>query len=623
VNFLIPSMLGFLGLIVPLVILYMLKLKRREVEVSSTLLWRKSIEDLVANAPFQRLRRNLLFFIQLIIIILASLMLARPVFERKGLEGQSVVALVDVSASMKTIEADGKTRMQRAKKELTNVIDDMGHGDQMMIVAFARSARVVETWRTDREALRDAVSRIKAEDTPTELEEALRIAETVAFSQSNSEILLISDGALSGVVKTDLDALPVRFIKVGKVVDNAGITQLRVGRAFDSPSDLQVFCMVENFGDADKDCLLEFYIDDKLADAREVLLKSGEYHSEVFSSFSTSRGVVTVKLAPKKEGEALDANPVDDVAYTILQTDITSRVLLVGNGNYFLEPALNLVPYVQLSKCKLSEYPPEGVYDITVFDGTHTGALPPGNALYFGAVPPLVGIASATNETNPIIADWDGLHPVLHYVQLSNLMVQKSEGAVLENPREVVAQTIKGPIIAAMQRDRNRYLWVGFDLYNSDWPLNSNNRSFPIFVANSVEWLSQQGANGTPYQFATGEVVALRNPESEKAIVVTPSGEEEILRRLEEGGEVLLANTSQAGIYQMTDGDISQPIAINLLSSRESSVRPKPSLKFGDKTVTAVTTARDTNREAWKLFAIAVFILLLLEWMVYCRRVWI
>jgi hypothetical protein len=54
-----------------IVLLYFLKLRRQPLEVPSTYLWRKSIEDLHVNSIWQRLRQNLLLFLQLLILALA------------------------------------------------------------------------------------------------------------------------------------------------------------------------------------------------------------------------------------------------------------------------------------------------------------------------------------------------------------------------------------------------------------------------------------------------------------------------------------------------------------------------------------------------------------------------
>src|SRR3954447_19273138 len=83
-----------------LLVLYFLKLRRRELAVSSTLLWKKAIVDLQVNAPFQKLRRNLLLILQLLLLILLILALSRPVVTYSKAAGRSTVILIDRSASM-------------------------------------------------------------------------------------------------------------------------------------------------------------------------------------------------------------------------------------------------------------------------------------------------------------------------------------------------------------------------------------------------------------------------------------------------------------------------------------------------------------------------------------------
>src|SRR6476660_5925435 len=121
---------GLLGLVPPAIVaLYFLKLRRQPLEVPSTYLWKRSIEDMHVNSLWQRLRQNLLLFLQLLLIALAMLALMRPGWEGTKLQGDRFIFLVDNSASMSsTDEKITKNRLEEAKKVVGGMIDQMSSG---------------------------------------------------------------------------------------------------------------------------------------------------------------------------------------------------------------------------------------------------------------------------------------------------------------------------------------------------------------------------------------------------------------------------------------------------------------------------------------------------------------
>src|SRR5881392_1531561 len=98
--------LALLGLLfVPAVVaMYLLRLRRTETVVPSTLLWQRLAADVEANAPWQRLRRSLLFLLQLLLVIVLALLAARPFLERPAGLARDLVLVVDASASMGAID---------------------------------------------------------------------------------------------------------------------------------------------------------------------------------------------------------------------------------------------------------------------------------------------------------------------------------------------------------------------------------------------------------------------------------------------------------------------------------------------------------------------------------------
>jgi hypothetical protein len=141
-----------------LLLLYFLKLKRREAVVSSTLLWKRAVQDLQVNAPFQRLRRNLLLLLQLLALTAMLVALAGPVLSLDRGPGQRYVVLIDRSASMNATDVT-PSRLEEAKRQAKVFIESLRNSsamaladsaDHAMVIAFDRHARVMCNFTSDK-----------------------------------------------------------------------------------------------------------------------------------------------------------------------------------------------------------------------------------------------------------------------------------------------------------------------------------------------------------------------------------------------------------------------------------------------------------------------------------------
>src|SRR5436190_9740489 len=132
-RFLAP-MAFYFALAIPVVVLfYLLKRKRVVRLVGSTLLWQKFLAETQANAPFQRLKHNWLLLLQILLLILAVLALARPYFAAKTMGGRLIVVILDSSASMQSTD-ETPTRFDKARAEALKLVDGMHDTDEMVVL---------------------------------------------------------------------------------------------------------------------------------------------------------------------------------------------------------------------------------------------------------------------------------------------------------------------------------------------------------------------------------------------------------------------------------------------------------------------------------------------------------
>jgi hypothetical protein len=178
--------LVLLMLPIVIVILYFLKLKRKPIQVPSTFLWKKSIEDVHVNTLFQWLRQNVLLVLQVLAVLFLIYSVLGLRVHGQTSSGRHYILLIDNSASMATTDL-GPSRLEWARREALKEIDAAGDNDFGMVLVFNSKATTLQAYTNNRVKLRDAVKSIEQTHRSTRIDEALALAESLANPVRSTE----------------------------------------------------------------------------------------------------------------------------------------------------------------------------------------------------------------------------------------------------------------------------------------------------------------------------------------------------------------------------------------------------------------------------------------------------
>ena len=620
-SFLTPAAFLF-ALSLPVVVLfYLLKRKRVVKLVPSTILWQKFLAETQASAPFQRLRHNWLLLLQLLLLLLAVLALTRPYFSGRTPDASLQVVILDASASMQARDGE-PTRFDSARAGALKLVDALKSGfgpksGQMLIMLAGANAEVKQSATSEKSALRRALESARPTDSPTRLAEALRVAATLTQDKPNAEIHLFSDGAGVDLSEFEKKDLRLTFHRVGRETNNLGIVTLDVKSNPENPSQRAVFTSVANRSGVPVEASLELRFDDRLLETKPVLFAATNTTPVVFLANQEKDGVFSVKLTRE------DVLPADNEARIVSRLPGPVRVLLVSRGNRFLEKALAAAgPNVQLSLAKEYSEGPER-FDVVVLDDVVPANWPAANVLAFHVAdtnwfPGPIGTLEA-----PPIVDWRNTHPVLRFVNFDNVLVAQALAVKAPSWAVPLVDSPESPLVVAGELGRQRIVWVAFDALQSTWPLRI---SFPIFVANAVDWLNPGSAAAARLSVKAGEAFRLplsgegTSPTNGLARVVMPGGAERSIP-LESGTrELTFGDTARQGIYRVLMGTNEVDFAVNLLDAAETAIAPSEQLSVGRRGEVVATELKRANLEYWRWFAIAAFVVMMVEWWWFHRR---
>jgi len=610
-SFLNPMAFFFLLSVPFLVLLYFLKLKRPRHRVPSTLLWQKVIEDMRVNSPFQKLRRSLLLLLQLLILLAAIACLTRPLVRMRPTTGESLIVLLDTSASMSAVEETGRTRLEEAQRRLADFVQHMGKGDEMMLITFNRRATVMCGFTGNRKKLRGAIAAVPAAETPTYVDAALRLAKSACHTRNRPRVLLFSDGSFPEPRDVEMP-VQVEYQPIGTPRPNLAITGLDVRRSLNDPRRIDMFVSIENFSDTAFSGNMIVRLDGAQLDSKFFSVAGGEILSQVFQAALPAGGDIEVSL------DVEDALACDNRAWKVIPAPARRRVLLVGDRTFFLQRALKAMPHTHATAIAPTDYAPSMAdgFDAVLWNGVADTGPPRGNNIYFNCLPGAPGFVAGKPVDGTPILDWEATHPATRFIDFDNLAI--SSAITYEHPDAALPllRSTQVPLIAMTRVGSAELCIVAFDPMKSNWPLLV---SFPLFLNNCLSHFEDLRNRRMQTNVEVGYPLSLP-PGTGVPSVRLPDGRIVRLRKTPTGAFVF-AGTDRCGIYRVTRPDGSAySVSAGLFDRAESGLATVEEPAMGGNKVEVVQLHRQVNREFWKWILGFAGLALLLEWTVYHRR---
>ncbi len=201
-----------LGLIaLPILLLYVLKVRLRRIPVSTNLFWKQMFDEKPPRAWWRKLRHLVSLLAQLLILALLVFAVADPFFSWQSNNARRIVLVMDSSASMQA--ADVKpSRFEAAKQAALKVLDGVRESDSVAIVSASNRPEVVLGMGGHVPTLKAAINDLQPSDGVASLDQAIGLAKQLIGDHPHGQVIVMTDGCADRVDKSlkveQLDSLP-------------------------------------------------------------------------------------------------------------------------------------------------------------------------------------------------------------------------------------------------------------------------------------------------------------------------------------------------------------------------------------------------------------------------------
>ena len=624
-----PTALFWLLLAIPVVVLYILKIRLRQVPVSTVIFWRQIFDEKKPRSLWQRLRHLVSLLVQLALLALLIAALAEPFLASEAKNSRRVILVIDNSASMNATDVE-PSRLAKAREEAHEIIKGLRARDEMAIVAAGTQPRVVCGLTGHHKTLRMALDEVGPTDGPTKLNDAMALARRLAAETEGGgkecRIVVVTDGCAEDAPKLSAEE-NVHFVAVGGRAANVGITRFQVRRSTIDPIGYEILAEVTNFSDEPSgDFRFSVALNGRSVEVKPLKLGPNAKWAEVIENTTADGGLLVAQLVIKGEKEDQpypDVLAADNHAVAILpkREPVPTHMHSPG-GNLFLQKVLEANPLTRLTTSRVmpKDFPPGSIY---VFHREVPAKLPAGPVL----------VVDPTNDCdlwkigdklqNPIVTQQEKDSPLMAHVRLDNVVMPEARKLTFTpaaGKPQVLAGTVTGdPVFALIERPEGPVVVLSVNLDQGDLPFRT---AFPILAMNTLGYFTSQSE--LREALPTGATAEIALPGAGEFLFRSPDGSTKKLPA--GGGRVTIGPLDKCGVWAVVpdtpDAPPLEEYAVNLMNKAESDLRPPDGL-------TSVAVAADTGlvggflgRPLWWYLIGAAWLLATVEWYLYQRR-WI
>lgn len=623
------------GLTLPVIILmYLLKRKYVDTNVSSHLLWNRVLREMEANKPWQKLRNNALLLLQLAAAAMLVMALMQPFFWSRNVMKGHLVIVLDRSASMNAQAggSEGLSLLDIAKKRIEQLLAERDNASEVTLITIGGQPVVEFSRESVFGKMEEVVRSIEPYYGTSAYTEAISLASALTRADKDASVRLFTDGQwpeTGGGVSFQVP-IGVEELKQSAEPNNVSIVQFGI-KGDAGQSAASGVAVIKNWGDIPMPLEASVYAGNKLLQVSNELLQPGQQRTLYYDQLPESDYY-------KLQLDAADGLQEDNRSFAFAEGNRRKTAWLVTEGSLFLEKALQLsdmeLVKVQLKGSEIGELPRTEA-DLIVLDGVNPSSLPAKWKNLISQKPVWMIHANGDNtadislpESHFTVTD----HPITAYLQFADIHIASAQRVDRTTLGEAVVSAGNVPLIWTGTQDGLRRVGFTFDLHRSDLPLRTE---FPILVENTVDWLTSNQA-GSLGKAIAGEAVEIAvSPRAVQAQWVAIEGGAAAEDADRTGGAVSAVQKTplSPGLYQFMEtdakGEVVQARYLEaLMDPRESNLALQSALDFTDLSFSQTAAEQpegDVDKENQSAYSLVQWVVLLAmlviltEWGVYQR----